>query len=471
MKPPSRIALRLAATAHRTKAARPLPLAARSIHSTPPAPATVSSIHGNGPPPDPPQPAADSEKARVERRKKQAELLQKAKDIRAGASSTSTKSTSSAAASASTTPPTPTATATSTTSTATTKDGSSSSGGDGAGAAAAAENRRSALARKRFWRDVHVREVDGALEVHLDARPLRHPATKRVVRLPPSKPVLAGAVALEWDLLVSAQAATRQHLIPLTSLVCRALDIREDDEAWAGRGVVGGVQMGGGNVSVSLRRGIVEMVMRYLDTDTLLCWAPPYRDGIDDPITAGEGEGEGEGEEQGGFDIHDPASSTRGKSLRDAQRRAAGSVVGFLTSRVWPGIAIEPVLDGESIMPRQQPPGTRQVVEGWVAGLDAWELAGLERAVLAGKGLLGAARLLVEWSEGGGGVGRDGAVGEESLGKKKFGIEEATRLANIEVDYQIGRWGEVEDTHDVEREDLRRQFGSVVLLVSGLGSR
>jgi ATP synthase F1 complex assembly factor 2 len=28
-------------------------------------------------------------------------------------------------------------------------------------------------------------------------------------------------------------------------------------------------------------------------------------------------------------------------------------------------------------------------------------------------------------------------------------------------------WGEVEDTHDVEKEDLRRQLGGVVLLVGG----
>jgi len=28
-------------------------------------------------------------------------------------------------------------------------------------------------------------------------------------------------------------------------------------------------------------------------------------------------------------------------------------------------------------------------------------------------------------------------------------------------------WGEVEDTHDVEKEDVKRQYGSVVLLVSG----
>jgi ATP synthase F1 complex assembly factor 2 len=40
---------------------------------------------------------------------------------------------------------------------------------------------------------------------------------------------------------------------------------------------------------------------------------------------------------------------------------------------------------------------------------------------------------------------------------------------NLEVDWQTRNWGEVEDTHDVEKEELRRQLASVVLLVSGTG--
>jgi ATP synthase F1 complex assembly factor 2 len=56
---------------------------------------------------------------------------------------------------------------------------------------------------------------------------------------------------------------------------------------------------------------------------------------------------------------------------------------------------------------------------------------------------------------------------EHSKDKKRFGIEEATRAANLETDFQTQMWGEVEDTHDVNKEDLRRQLGSVILLVSG----
>lgn len=111
-------------------------------------------------------------------------------------------------------------------------------------------------------------------------------------------------------------------------------------------------------------------------------------------------------------------------------------------------------------MPTPQAAATHAVIKGWMTGLPAWELAGLERALLAGKSLCIAARLLCEWSE---------ALQYPRSGnpQSRFGIEQATEACSHEVRWQTGRWGEVEDTHDVEREDLRRQFGSTILLISG----
>ncbi|KAI0118316.1 hypothetical protein GGR51DRAFT_212029 [Nemania sp. FL0031] len=413
MKAPTHVAIRIAArqSGRSLPGHRPLLLLARHIHSTSASPATVSPIHGTGPPPQPPSPAADSASARLERRRKHAALLEQAQEIRASNRRSPPSSTTS------TSP----------------KDSQSSHSAPA-----------TPLLRRRFWKHVHVREVGGMLEVHLDTRPLRRPANKEVVRLPASKPLLAAAVALEWDLLTSAQQATRQHLIPLTSLVCRALDIADNDASSSScfssttttTTTTGREGEGAGE---AVRAGIARMLMRYLDTDSLLCWAPPPRHGHDAP-------------------------DAQGNTLRELQKRAAEDVVAFLRANVWPGVDIEPVLDGESIMPRGQKAETRQIIEGWIMGLSPWELAGLERAVLAGKGLLGAVRLITEWSEGFIGVG-----GEGEGDRRRFGVEEAAKLASIEVDWQIGNWGEVEDTHDVEKEDIRRQLGSVVLLVSGTG--
>lgn len=284
-------------------------------------------------------------------------------------------------------------------------------------------------------------ELQGALEIHLDARPLRHPTTRAVIRLPTSKPLLAHALAVEWDQLTSASQATKQHMIPLTSLVCRALDIAADP--------------------ASTKPALIATVLRYLDTDSLLCWSAP-------------------GGEQRDSD---------GRTLRQLQEAAAAETIAPLARRVWPGVTLRPAFDdgdgsssgSSSIVPRPQDPDTRDVIRGWLLSLTPFELAALERATLAGKSLLAAARLVTAWSEDRDYYYRrdDGDVvvaaptegsGEEGGAEKRFGVEEAARAVSIEVDWQTGRWGEVEDTHDVEKEDLRRQLGSAVLLVSGTGS-
>ncbi|KUJ23402.1 ATP12-domain-containing protein [Mollisia scopiformis] len=349
---------------------RPSAFSQRCLHSSPPNPATVAPITASGPVPAAPVPSAEHVDSRVARRRKQAELLKKGQDLRAVAA------------------------------------------GTGGGTAK----------QKRFWKHVHVKPVDGKLQVHLDTRPLRRP-TKEILTVPSHKPHLASAIALEWDLLVSAQQALKHHLIPLTSLVSRALDIHDEDMSDSGE----------------IRANITKTVMRYLDTDSLLCWA---EEASPDPP---------------GYEVHE---SRKKESLRSMQKRTAGEIIGFLTERVWPGVEIVPVLDEGSIMPRSQPQMTRDVIQGWVSGLPAFELAGLERGVLAGKGLLLSVRLLVEWSP-------ELRHLKGDMGGDVFGVEEAARAASLEVDWQTRMWGAVEDTHDVEREDVRRQLGSVVLLVSG----
>lgn len=243
--------------------------------------------------------------------------------------------------------------------------------------------------------------------------------------MPLSKKGLALAIALEWDLLVSAQQALKHHYIPLTSLTARAIDIQSNDAS------------GGGTI----RREVVATMMDYLRTDTLLCWAP--ENNPHDPRVQSDAE-------------------PRRKSLRNLQMRVAKSIVSYLTTNVWPGLEIRPALSADSILPSAQPPMTEEVIRGWVFGLPAFELAGLERAALASKSLLVAARLLVEWSQ------HFADVPQRSEQDARFGIEEAAEACSLEVQWQTGMWGEVEDTHDVEKEDLRRQLGSVIILSGGM---
>jgi ATP synthase F1 complex assembly factor 2 len=149
--------------------------------------------------------------------------------------------------------------------------------------------------------------------------------TKEILTVPHSKHQLATAIALEWDLLLSAAQALHLHYIPMTSLAARAVDIAKEDEEG----------------KTNIRADIIRMLMRYLATDTLLCWAPEKN-------------------------IHDaPQDST---SLRDLQIKVATPIIAHLTTHVWPGVEIKPILDPDSIMPISQPDMTKDVVRGWLTG-------------------------------------------------------------------------------------------------------
>lgn len=175
------------------------------------------------------------------------------------------------------------------------------------------------------------------------------------------------------------------------------------------------------------------MLLRYLATDTLLCWAPEKS-------------------------LHDPEQDESIETLRNMQQRIATPIISHLTTHVWEGVEIRPVLTEDSILPQEQPQQTLAVIAGWLTGVPAFELAGIERAVLATKSLCTAVRLVTDWSE---------ELNNQSAAEERFGIEDAAEAASAEVRWQTGQWGEVEDTHDVEKEDIRRQLGSVVLLVNG----
>lgn len=76
-----------AAVSRGTRVAASASAAARAIHSNPAQPAKVVPVYGTGPPPEPPQPSAEFASEirdeRLARRKRQAEMLKRAGDIKA----------------------------------------------------------------------------------------------------------------------------------------------------------------------------------------------------------------------------------------------------------------------------------------------------------------------------------------------------------------------------------------------------
>ena len=92
----------------------------------------------------------------------------------------------------------------------------------------------------------------------------------------------------------------------------------------------------------------------------------------------------------------------------------------------------------ESILSIKQ---SEKVIQGFrdiISNYDNFKLAAFENAVLRSKSFM---------------IGLALVEGEVS---SEFG----TMAARLEVHHQIQRWGEVEDSHDIEREDIHRQLAS-----------
>ncbi|EIW84993.1 ATP12-domain-containing protein [Coniophora puteana RWD-64-598 SS2] len=78
-----------------------------------------------------------------------------------------------------------------------------------------------------------------------------------------------------------------------------------------------------------------------------------------------------------------------------------------------------------------------------LAKMDPWELAVMERATYTTKSFIISLALI----------------------KGHLTAEQAALASQVEVASQIQRWGEVEDSHDVDFHDVRRQLGSAACLL------
>jgi ATP synthase F1 complex assembly factor 2 len=100
----------------------------------------------------------------------------------------------------------------------------------------------------------------------------------------------------------------------------------------------------------------------------------------------------------------------------------------------------------DSILFNSQPEATKRKFDELLAKFDAWEMAAMERATYTTKSFVIALALV----------------------KRHLTSEQAAEAAQAEVNSQIERWGEVEDSHDVDFHDVRRQLGSAACLLSDI---
>ncbi|KAI0695419.1 ATP12-domain-containing protein [Cerioporus squamosus] len=98
----------------------------------------------------------------------------------------------------------------------------------------------------------------------------------------------------------------------------------------------------------------------------------------------------------------------------------------------------------DSFLVPTQPQETLKKFEEVLSKFSPWEMAAMERATYTSKSFLIALALVM----------------------RHIDVDQAAQAAHVEVNSQIERWGEVEDSHDVDYHDIRRQLGSASCLLA-----
>lgn len=260
---------------------------------------------------------------------------------------------------------------------------------------AVTETNRLEKTAERFWEKVTVGTSQNGegLVIQLDGKAIKTPGGRPLV-IPSQKKALAHLIAHEWRVLPSLKI--KPHSLQLTSLAARAVDLSAELQPVHGDPV---------------REDIVDALLPYLDTDTLLVFAP---------LKDCEG------------------------TLRPAQEEVYRPIISAAEAFWGPGVILS-WLDTEiCIAGNTQSEETKKIVGDWIRGLDTWHLVALERATMTAKSL----------------------ISGMNIATRKMCVEDVAVACTLETIHQTQVWGEVEDTHDVDFHDMRRSLGSAYLLAS-----
>ncbi|WVW80552.1 hypothetical protein I302_102537 [Kwoniella bestiolae CBS 10118] len=240
------------------------------------------------------------------------------------------------------------------------------------------QTNRAEVTLRRFWKTVHIKQDEsGQFQITLDHRALKTPGGAKL-SIPAERRLLALLIANEWE---NQDEVLKQHTLPVTSLASRAID---------------GLSEG------AIREGVIDQMMKYLDTDTIL------------------------------FTNDTPSSLVR------MQREHWDPLYSWLKESYDVTLNL-----AERFAAPTQSEETKDRLRSALEGMDGWELAAFERAAYASKSFVIALALC----------------------KGKLSANAAAEASHVEVRSQIEQWGEVEDTHDVDYQDIRRALGSVACLL------
>lgn len=295
------------------------------------------------------------------------------------------------------------------------------------------ETNRLEKTMSRFWNKVNTQlnEETGKYEILLDDKPLKTPLGNRL-GVPANKRTLAHLIGHEWDSLLDLRI--KPSSLPLTSIVSRAVDLHAVHSAAA--------------VDQDLVAKIGDLddikinMLRYLDTDTCLIFT-----------TLDEYEGALRKRQD---ELYLPL-----KSEYEEFFTAWGQKRTLLPSESYKVTLQSLDCETDGLRGNSQSITTQNVVLDWLNHLPIYDLVALEKAILSAKSFLCGATILRSNAN-------DAALYQVNKASTdaffKKSVEEVVELGNLETIFQTGEWGEVEDTHDVDKADWLRNLSSCALV-------
>ncbi|RLV92153.1 Protein ATP12 mitochondrial [Spathaspora sp. JA1] len=302
----------------------------------------------------------------------------------------------------------------------------------------ATETNKLSKSLSKFWKNANIKYDDNNYHVQLDGKTLRTPLGFQL-SLPESKQQLAKLIAHEWANLPDLKIKT--NALPLTSLASRAVDLTHvnyDKNVADREELIAKV----GNIE-----DIKVNVLRYLDTDTCLIFA-----------THKEYSGKLRQKQD---ELYIPLIEEYNEFFTTYARSKSG-----LLPHENDEIKLQ-YLDCEvdGLRGNRQTITTANVVLDWLDNVPVFDLIALERAVLTTKSFLCGITLLrsnVSHEENLQSIYQVNKQNAEDYYHKT--IEEIIELGNLETIFQTQEWGEVEDTHDVDKVDWLRNLTSAALV-------
>ena len=258
------------------------------------------------------------------------------------------------------------------------------------------------------------------IQVELDSKPIKTPAGNNLA-VDKDRGLLALLLKEEWDSIPNLKV--KPYSLPLTSLVSRCIDLENPK--------INGPDPETKSKVGADRDEICGNLLRYLDTDTLLVFSP-------------RAEYEG--------------------ALRSAQDRIYLPIIEaierFLSKYVDSSLAKgEAVIklktldaDIHGLASNVQSDRVRQAARNYLDTLSYWDLAVFEKTVLTTKSFICGILLVQNKSR----------VNE--FKDLVYTVDDIVEASTLEVIYQTERWGEVEDTHDVNKRDIKRNVSAAAIV-------